>query len=319
MTQLLDPAVLLLIDICGDKPLTAYGKSDIADFKDVLSRIPKHRTKTRRTKKLSAREAAALGLPPISLKTANDYIARLSDVFDWAKISIEGVEHNPFEGAPFAIKSDQRTEKDPFTVEDLKTIFAGLKRADDAKFWAPILALYTGCRSNEILKLKVTDVRCEADKALWYLDINEDPHTDPLIHRKLKRSSHKRRIPIHPDLVSFGFLDFVKRCKMERLFPELTYNAAGKFSDAFGKWFRRYRESVGIEREKLDFHSFRHSFVDACDGRMPDDIIRRLKGDARGGTLDRYGQGKTEIEILSEHMQRVKVKGLDLSHLKQRQ
>jgi hypothetical protein len=42
----------------------------------------------------------------------------------------------------------------------------------------------------------------------------------------------------------------------------------------------------------------------------PDDIIKRLKGDARGGTLD-----KTEVEILSEHLAKMKVKGLDLGHL----
>ena len=59
-------------------------------------------------------------------------------------------------------------------------------------------------------------------------------------------------------------------------------------------------------------------FVDACDGRMPDDIIKRLKGDARGGTLDRYGKGKTEVEILAEHLANMKVKGLDLSFLRHR-
>lgn len=49
-----------------------------------------------------------------------------------------------------------------------------------------------------------------------------------------------------------------------------------------------------------------------------DDIIERLKGDALGGTLDRYGKGRTEVEILAEHLANMKVKGLDLSHLRVR-
>ena len=51
MLSLLDTAVALLIEICGDKGLTAYGKSDVAEFKEVLrdcraiaSRIPRPRT-----------------------------------------------------------------------------------------------------------------------------------------------------------------------------------------------------------------------------------------------------------------------------------
>jgi hypothetical protein len=51
---------------------------------------------------------------------------------------------------------------------------------------------------------------------------------------------------------------------------------------------------------------------------MPDDIIKRLKGDARGGTLDRYGKGKTEVAILAEHLAKIKIKGLDLSFLRHR-
>jgi integrase len=325
MLPLLDTSVALLIEVCGDKLVNAYRKADVADYKEILSRLPKHRFKKRATKHLDARRAADVqGLPIIGLKTANDYINTVGNLFDWACLSYEGVG-NPFEGAAFNIRSDQREEKDPFSLDDLKAIFGSLDRADDAKFWAPILALYMGGRSQEVLKLKPTDVRQEEGTGVWYFDINEEEHADVFqvdgkpvrVHHKLKRPSHKRRIPVHADLVAFGFLDFVKRCKGERIFTERRPNKHGKFSDAYGKWFNRYLKSVGVKRAKLDFHSFRHNFVDACDGRMPDDIIKRLKGDARGGTLDRYGKGKTEVEILAEHLANMKVKGLDLSHLRQ--
>ena len=36
------------------------------------------------------------------------------------------------------------------------------------------------------------------------------------------------------------------------------------------------------------------------------------------GTLDRYAKGKTEVGILAEHLAKLKVKGLDLTHLRAR-
>lgn len=309
MTSLLDTATKLLVEICGDKPLNHYGKTDVATFKDTLSRLPRHRSKLPATKHLSATEASKLELPPIHLKTANDYLARITELFAWAKRTFDGLENNIFEGSGFAVRTNQREERQSFTPDELGLIFRSLRRSDSAKYWAPILAPYTGCRSNEILKLKVSDVRQEASTGIWYLDINEEPHSDSTIHCRLKRSSHARRVPIHPDLIAFGFLDFVKRCTGERLFVERKPDKFGKFSDAFGKWFNRHLHDIGVKRPKVDFHSFRHCFVDACDGRMPDDIIRRLKGDARGGTLDRYGSGKTELQILSPHLAKISVGG----------
>ena len=63
---------------------------------------------------MTAHQAAALGLPPIDLKTANDYIRMIVALFDWAKASFDDVKDNHFAGATFAIKTDQREEKDPF-------------------------------------------------------------------------------------------------------------------------------------------------------------------------------------------------------------
>jgi hypothetical protein len=42
MLPLLDTSVALLVEICGDKPLDLYGR-DVNDYRDILSRLPKHR------------------------------------------------------------------------------------------------------------------------------------------------------------------------------------------------------------------------------------------------------------------------------------
>ena len=61
---------------------------------------------------------------------------------------------------------------------------------------------------------------------------------------------------------------------------------------------------------------FRHTWTDACrNSRISTDLIYALKGEALKGTLNRYGHGKTDLEILADEMKKLRFKGLDLSHL----
>ncbi len=58
-----------------------------------------------------------------------------------------------------------------------------------------------------------------------------------------------RRIPVHPELIRLGFLDFVERqraARQARLFPELTAGKYGSASAQFSKRFGRLLRSIGI-------------------------------------------------------------------------
>ncbi len=334
-------AIDLFIEIVGDKPIASYRKSDARDYKALVSTLPPNRRKTKALRGLSARAAAAeasrLKLPPMGVETINKRLAILSSVFKWLQQNYDAVTINPFDGATIAEKANARDGKNPFTLVDLTAIFAapiytGCASArdwstpgtfgmrDKAVFWLPLLGLYTGARANELCKLKVTDVRQEGD--IWYLDINEEAHSNPKIRPNVKTPSSVRRIPLHPDLIAFRFLDHVdaqRTNRAELLFSELKPNAIGKMQDGFGKHFRRFLISVGVKRAKIDFHSFRHTWVDACaNSGIADGTTLRLKGDALPGTLNRYGNGKADLELLAAGMELLDFKGLDLDHIKKR-
>ncbi len=328
----------LLIEIVGDKRIGDYGKSDARDFKALLCDLPPNRSKLPETRDLevraAARKARQLGLPKMSIVNVNKQLTIISGMFDWFAGQYEGVASNPFANATIEISTSIRDERDPFTLADLKAMFsapiyAGCKSEtswkepgdqvlrSSAKFWLPILGLYTGARINELCKLKVTDIRKE--DGVWYFDINTEEHADAAIDARVKSAASVRRIPLHSDLVKIGFLAFVIQRRVdraERLFPELTPDRYGKLADGFGKHFGRFLKSVGIKRDKIDFHSFRHTWTDAClNSRIPDAATLALKGKSRPGTLARYGHGKTDLEILAEEMAKLTFKGLDLSHL----
>jgi len=336
-----EAAVALFLEVIGDKPIASYTKGDVREFKSVLRALPANRTKIKETKGLDARaaakEAERLGLGPISVKTANNkYLSTLYNLFEFAIGNYDRVDRNLFVNATFPSRSTPREEWDPFSVEALRTFFnaplyTGCKSAkqwmeagviiprDSARFWIPLLLLYTGARVNEICKLRVVDVGEE--EGIPYLAIAwEEDDEGRGIAGRVKNVSSERRVPIHQDLISYGFLDFVARARAradERLFSELKPNRHGKLYSTISQRFSdTFLPRLGIKTDKTSLKSFRHNFVDAArNSRIPDEIVQALKGDTLPGTLARYGHGKTDLEILATEMQKLRFKGLDLTHL----
>ncbi len=333
-------AVELFIEVSGDKAINSYTKTDIRDFKEILIKLPPNRNKIRATRGMKARtaakKAASLGLEPMSIKTVNNkYIAPLRNLFDYAEGNYEAVEKNPFNKAAFPERTNPRTEWDPFDIAALTAFFnAPLYRGcesakrwltegpdvprDSARFWVPLLLLYTGARVNEICKLRPKDIGEEV--GVNYLSIEWEDDDDSSIAGRVKNATSHRRVPLHDDLVSFGFLEFADRALKaghERLFPELKPNKYGKLYAGISQRFSdTFLPGLGIKTDKTSLKSFRHNFVDAArNSRIPHEIIQALKGDTFKGTIARYGNGETDLEILASEMKKLKFKGLDLSHL----
>jgi integrase len=101
--------------------------------------------------------------------------------------------------------------------------------------------------------------------------------------KSLKTVSSRRRVPIHPELVRLGFLNYVderKRAVDERLFPDLKQDRFGKWTQNWSKWWGRYaRDQAKIDDPRKVFHSFRHTFKHACRASgIPEDIHDALTG-----------------------------------------
>lgn len=334
-------AVSLFIEVVGDKPIGTYSKGDVREFKNVLRKLPSNRNKRPETRGLNVRaairKAEKLGLDTLATKTANNkYLGALFNFFEYAIGNYDKVDRNPFQNATLPTKTSPREEWDPFSPDALRTFFnaplyRGCKSAkfwldpgnevprDSARFWLPLVLLYTGARVNEICKLRTVDIGDE--NSIPYFDIVwEDDDDEAGIAGRVKNAASRRRVPVHVDLVAFGFLVFVKRVQGRghaRLFNELKPNRYGKLYGTISQRFSdTYLTRLGIKTDKTSLKSFRHNFVDAAmNSRIPTEIVQALKGDTRPGTLGRYGDGKTDLEILAGEMAKLKFRGLDLGHL----
>ena len=177
-------------------------------------------------------------------------------------------------------------------------------------------------RLTECCQLFVSDIQ-EIDNTPCIL-INDDPDgdEDEQDAKRVKTDAGKRYVPVHPELVRIGFLNFVKEKKSpggRRLFPELKKGADGYYSGPFSKWFNdtnRFLDKAGAKAKGTSFHSFRHNYRDALrEADISPQRVRALGGWARGGGAEEIYGGGLKASTLYKEIEKIEYPGLNLSHL----
>jgi integrase len=138
--------------------------------------------------------------------------------------------------------SKAEKKKRAYTPEELNLILVSAEYRDGtfkrpSDFWAPLIALFTGAREGEILQLRVADVYQDAKTGIWLFNIDEEDGN------RTKNENSVRVVPIHDQLKTLGWLDYVASVKSAGglvLFPDDYRNPNGLFS-GFSKRYNRYR------------------------------------------------------------------------------
>ncbi|MEX0923708.1 MAG: site-specific integrase [Rhodovibrionaceae bacterium] len=316
----------------GDRRLASYTKSDGRTFKSILLKLPANWNKYDELKALpvdkAAERAEEIGLAPMSESNVNKLLGFVSSFWTWAENNYDDSPPNPFKGLKIKRQRNPRAERDPFTDDELRAIFSGpiytgcksvrqwkepgdLVPRDAGIFWVPLIGLFSGARLGEIVQLYTSDVREEG--GIRFFDIN-DAGED----KRLKNGNAARQIPLHPTLIFLGLLDHVQLRRDEgptRFFPDLHMGEDSYYSSPFSKHFSRVLSAAGVKRRKNAFHSFRHSFEDACrNSGISKEVMDALQGHGERGKAARYGRGYM-LETLAGAMERLHYRNLDLSHL----
>lgn len=285
----------LFREIFGDVPVSRIDKTRMRDFKSTIMQLPPNMRKIAKYKKKTIRQIIAMKpQETLSPHTINKYLSRLSNLFSYA-VAHGYMTVNPAGSLKVKLKSRPDEERKAYTQEDLKKLFRDPDRSASYCYWAPLIALYSGCRLEEICQLHLNDLRQE--DGVWVFDIN-DKH-----EKNLKTLSSVRLIPIHTQLITLGLLDHLNQLKAkgeQRLFPELRQRRDG-YGQTVSKWFQRYKVRCGIEEGKT-FHSFRHTFITHLKHKQVDPfMIHELDGHTIDSeTMGRYGKRYTPEILLRE-------------------
>lgn len=277
----------LFVGIIGDKALASVDAEDMDRWLDALAHWPPNATKREPYKNLSPREVVLMskrkGETPISLRTREKHLDRLRVFFNWA-MERRDVDRNPCASIHVMTREQEDTQsRRAFTAAELATIFNPARRAEHcntpARWWLPILALYSGGRAQELAQLNTQDV--EEVSGVWGFHI-----AARFPGQKLKNRQSRRFVPLHPALLDAGILryrdDIVGALGDGPLFPGL----GAKPGDAIGDWFNRtyLRNQCHIQGQV--YHCFRHSFITAADrAGIPEARIARITGHSQGGSV----------------------------------
>jgi integrase len=329
-------AIDRFIELHGDMPVERIGRKHVREFREALQELP-----VRRAGKLQRATLPELvewskknpGARTVSAATVNKLLGGVQAVVVWARDNGLIPDHVPW-ADPFSNMRLDEPESDraPWEPTELRVLFASPVFTEGARpkagrgeaaFWLPLLALFTGARLSEIAPLSVADVKTDELTNIHSIAITEDLEQG----RRLKTPGSRRVVPVHPELIRIGFIEFVQRVRQEhggeaRLFPLLTRGPRGGYGEAWSKWFGRYIRQLGISNRALVFHSFRHCFKDALRAAgVSEDVNDALTGHAGAGSVGRsYGAKEMlkrfGLSILNDAVSKVRYPGLDLSRLR---
>jgi len=275
-------------------------QTHLSDLKDLFAVLPTSYGKNGRDETLSEMRARALILPAgkigLSSKTWNKHISSLNKLIKYVEgkgIPID-TALKPFNLRRKIIKRG-RDNRSSLSEGDLISIFQlpcftgclGWRKQEPMKpgkgvyhralYFATMLLHYTGGRRDEICGLHIVEV--VANHATPHIILR------PNKTRRLKNANSDRALPIHPELLRLGFLDYVAEVAglgYDLVFPDLVSpSSSSPLGDRLYDEFIRGLELAVPEqgRRKKVIHSFRHTLGATL---KREEVSSEVRGDILG-------------------------------------
>ena len=297
-----------LIGFTGDVSVADVTPELLFEYRDLLLRSPS--SKKPAIKDLPLKQQVAMAerddLPRLSQRTVIKSIRLLGGLFSYA-IERGYIRNNPTFGTTKRLsRSPVGGDDRGHSKQDLELIFSSPLFLDssfdkglsygDARYWVPLLCYYTGARLREVCQLAVKDILQE--DGVWCMAIREGEEGQSV------KSRRSRLVPLHPDLVAVGFIEFVQGLTTTRVFPLLKANKHGDVSAQISKWFSKYFRSLGVSDKVSPIHGFRHNFKTMCRTvGMPEEVHDALTGHGRKTVGRSYGN--VEVSAASAWVQKL--------------
>lgn len=297
----------------GDAHIEDVSNEDISAYKDYL--LGEYISVAGKTQ----------GDAGLNGRTVDNYIGVLAGLYKWAKkngvyprewvIPTEG--HRLVSKKDIKIRAQSGKANRAFKSDELISAFSPknylAQNRESHHFWPPLLALFTGMRLAEVSQLALGDILVE--DGMWAISINDEDY------KRLKSAAATRTIPVHPELINLGFIDFVSDVRAlslgPQLFPVLRPTANGEYGNAPGKKWGRYLTDIGLTDEALTYHSFRRTAATLLKkAKVPFDVRCQMVGHENDHVSEIYSSEYSVSDLADLAMSAFKFPNLDLSGLK---
>ncbi|WP_156429254.1 DUF6538 domain-containing protein [Paracoccus aminovorans] len=269
-----ETAVLHLIKFLGHSDARRITKRNLLDWRDKLV-AEKKSTKT----------------------IADKYLASVRAMLRWAHEN-DLLPTNEAEAVRQEVAKKRRTREAGYTdAEAIAVLKASTgyqpKATDnpahresahitDAKRWVPLLCAFTGARVSEMTQLRKEDLRQEGDR--WVIRITPDAGS--------VKTGDFRDVPLHKQVISMGFADFVRTARAGPLFhggktPARFLASARGTSGRISQWL----QDLDLVPDGVQpSHAWRHRFKTlARDIGADSRVVDAIQGHAGRTASDDYG------------------------------
>ena len=313
------------LECVGDMLATEVNKAVVRKYLEMQKKLPSQRKKNPRYAKKTIEQILKMkSVEPQSITNINKKVRYLKQFFKWLVYRFDEVGNNPFDGMNLANKA-QVIERGHFTDSDLQRILgkeylsSTVHRVDKESrfyikhgvnyYWAFLIGIYSGMRTEEICKLRVDEVQQE--EGIWFFDIKG----------RVKTKNSVRRVPIHKQLKDLGllkYMEIVAKQGEERLFWSLPI-INEKYSKTVSKFFNdSYLKKVGVyEPNTKILYSTRHTFITRAKvNGVEDALLKKLVGHEQEFTQKHYAANMFDLKMLQQGINRVEYPSLDLKDLR---
>ena len=322
------------IEIIGNIPVSSLSKDSIRTYISTQIKLPPNRRKNPKYREMSIVEVMKLkGVNPQSRINVNKFLTRLTTFMNFG-VSQGYIKENYILGMKIPIpKTEGRKKREPFSPEDLVKILSPKSYLDytidfgkttksrkpnvvkyqNSFYWAFLIGIFSGMRTNETAQLRIEDIIKKEN--VWMISIDETEG------KSVKTTSSIRKVPVHPTLISLGFIDYVKIIKskgVDRVFPELTKQRDGYSTKISQHYNEKFLPSVGVWKKQVKvLYSTRHTFINRCYNKGVDrDIIKSIVGHEPDFTMDVYGGSPFTPKQLYQGISKVSYSNIKWNRIK---
>jgi len=194
--------------------------------------------------------------------TAHNVLVSVRAIFTVARDQ-GWIESNPFAGLVVKIGGKAGEGREPWTHDELRILFAdpiwteyrlpvARKAGQDAAYWIPLIACYTGARVTEIAQLWTDDLTLTPGSEVIEFRAREERG------QRLKNEGSWRAVPMHSELIRLGLGDYATSLPQGPLFPLLPTAGANGAGGQYSSWFGQFKRAKGFESPAKTLHSFRY-------------------------------------------------------------
>ncbi|WP_156364008.1 hypothetical protein [Sphingomonas sp. Leaf198] len=320
-------------------------QSHVRSFTTLCRSLPNRwgRTREEQAGGIAASLMRAATMPPadigISQATINKHLTWVTAVLAHAAGEDDDPEaHRPAKPLSFTVaragigktsrkaKKRDRDKRANWTIQEVAKLLsapvwtgaAGIDRRlkpgteiiHDAWYWMPLMLPLYGGRSSELAGLGLAEVHELEPIPYFRIEYTED--------RALKNIQSIRRLPIHPELIRLGFIDYVTQLRAAGctlLFPEMKSPKSTTFAGTFYKsifeplrdWaFPKgtpWRHRAGGAWKDKDVHSYRGLATTMMKGRVASEVRCDLFGHEGETETARTYDEEAELSIKLEALQ----------------